>query len=63
MDKKRAFKLKDEFKSDGYAFCPFRETTAVWCTTPGECKNCGWHPLVEDRRKEKIREKMSLNVQ
>lgn len=40
-------------------FCPFREPGAVLCMG-GRCEKCGWHQLVEERRKERIRASLKL---
>lgn len=57
MDVNKAFKKSERTKIGANPFCGFREPGAVWCTTPGMCRKCGWHPIVEEKRKEKIREK------
>ena len=36
--------------------CPNNE--AVFCTTHGNCYNCGWNPTVERLRKLRINEKI-----
>lgn len=44
------------------SFCEWREPGAVWCYIK-DCSRCGWHPDVEERRKERVREQWSQTVE
>ena len=43
--------------------CRMPERQGVYCDCYTKCEKCGWNYFVEEKRKEKIKEKMSTNVQ